>query len=227
MSRSKPRILAIPITLFCLAIAFGYVRNNAENKQLPRTGWTVGFHPYRAAGFNEVPVRVTSVTSKGNKGLTNVEIRNRSEKTVTAVKIGWYVSTENGPGTILTKGESALIAIPNNFNANESLEISLPPVSLAKILWPVVKGNTLRGDFSVQVVVTEVVWEDGAHWKFSQPSNVARINSNYAHAMPACANQTCRYNSSLGAYQCVDGTGELCTNEGSSCTSSACDPQGN
>lgn len=226
MSRSKPRILAIPITLFCLALAFGVVRNNAANT-LPRNGWTVGFHPYHAAGFNEVPVRVTSVRSEGNKGITNVELRNRWDKAATAVKIGWYVSTENGPGTILTKGESALIAIPNNINANETVDVSLPPVSLAHILKPVVKGNTLRGDFSVQVVVTQIVWEDGSHWNFSQPTNVARIKVNYSHAMPACANQTCRWNASLGAYQCVDGTGELCTNEGSSCTSSACDPQGN
>jgi hypothetical protein len=223
MSRSKPRILAIPITLFCLALAFGYVRNNAENnKQLPRNGWTVGFHPYHAAGFNEVPVRVISVTSKGNKGLTNVELRNRSEKPVTAVKIGWYVSNENGPGTILTRGESPLMGIPNNLNANESLKLNLPPVSLAKILKPVVKRNTLRGDFSVQVVVTEVVYEDGSNWKFSQPDNVARIAVNYAHAMPQCANQTCRWNASIGAYQCVDGTGELCTNQGDQCTSSSC-----
>jgi hypothetical protein len=165
MSRSKPRILAIPITLFCLALGFGYVRNNAENRQLPRSGWTVGFHPYRAAGFNEVPVRVTGVRSEGDRGITNVELQNRSEKTVTAVKIGWYVSTENEPGTILTKGESALIVIPNNLNANDSLQLGLPPVSLAKILKPVVKGNTLRGAFSVQVVVTEIVYEDGSNWR--------------------------------------------------------------
>jgi hypothetical protein len=225
MSRSKSRILAIPVTLFCLALAFGYVRNNAENK-LPRTGWTVGFHPYRAAGFNEVPVRVTSVRSEGNKGLTNVDLRNRSEKTVTAVKIGWFVSTEDGPGTILTRGESALIAIPNNFKANETIELSVPPVSLAKILRPVVKGNTLRGDFSVQVVVTQIVYEDGSNWNFSQPNNVARIAVNYSHAMPACANQSCRWHSELGAYQCEGANGELCTNEGTSCTSSACSPLG-
>jgi hypothetical protein len=225
MSRSKSRILAIPVTLFCLALAFGYVRNNAENK-LPRTGWTAGFHPYRAAGFNEVPVRVTSVGSEGIKGLTNVEIRNRWEKTATAVKIGWYVSTENGPGTILTKGESALIAIPNHAHANETVHINVPPVSLAKILWPIVQGNTLKGDFSIQVVVTQVVWEDGSTWNFSHPSNVARIQVNYSHAVPACANQSCRWHSELGAYQCEGAVGELCTNEGTSCTSSSCAPLG-
>lgn len=227
MSRSKLSILAIPITLVCMALAVGYVRNTAETKQLPRNGWTVGFHAYRAEGFDLVPVRVTSVTSEGNKGLTKVELRNRSSKSVTAIKVGWYVSTEGGPGTILAKGESALLGLPGALQAGENFQFSLPPVSLAKILKPVVKGKTLRGDYSVQVVVTEVVYDDGSTWKISQPANVARVVLNYAHPMPACANQTCRWNASLGSYQCVDGTGELCTNEGSSCTSHACDLQGN
>ena len=223
MSRSKPRILAIPITLFCLALAFGYVRNNAENnKQLPRHCWTVGFIPYHAEGFDSVPVRVTSVTSKGTKGLTNVELRNRTEKTVTAIKIGWYVSNQNQPGTILTKGESPLLGIPNNLNANETAELNLPPVSLAKIMKPVVKGNKLKGNFSVQVVVTEINYEDGTNWKFTQPHNVARVTVNYAHAMPQCANQTCQYNPSIGAYQCVGAEGQLCTNKGDECTSTTC-----
>lgn len=223
MSRSKSRILAIPVTLFCLAMAFGYVRNNAENnKQLPRHGWTVGFLPYQAEGFDSIPVRVTSVTSKGSKGLTNVELRNRSEKAVTAVKIGWYVSNKNQPGTIVTKGESPFLGIPNNLNANETAELNLPPVSLAKILRPAVKRNKLNGDFSVQVVVTEITYEDGTNWKFTQPNNVTRIAVNNAHAMPQCANQTCQYNPEIHAYQCVGAEGQLCTNKGDECTSTTC-----
>lgn len=222
MFRSKLSILAIAITLACVALAVGYVRNNAANKQLPRTGWTVGFHSYRAEGFDSIPVRVISVTSKRHQGLTNVELRNQSSKPVTAVKIGWYVSSEDGPGTILTKGESPLLSLPATLQADGRLQLSVPPVSLAKILKPVVKGNTLRGDFSVQVAVTEIVYEDGSTWKLSQPNNVARVELNYAHAMQGCANQTCKWNPAISSYQCVDGAGELCTNSGDSCTSSAC-----
>lgn len=223
MSRSKLSIFAILITLASMALAVGYVRNNTENKQLPRKGWTVGFHSYRAEGFNSIPVRVISVTSKGNEGLTNVELVNRSSKPVTAVKIGWYVSTEDGPGTILTKGESPLLGLPATLQADERLQLNVPPVSLAKILKPVVKGNTLRGDFSVQVVVTKIVYEDGSTWKFSQPSNVARVQLNHAYIFQkGCAGQTCKWHSEIGAYQCEASAGELCTNGGTSCTSSAC-----
>jgi hypothetical protein len=222
MFRSKLSILAIAITLPCVALA-GYVRNNAENKQLPRNGWAVGFHSYRAEGFDSIPVRVISVTSKGNQGLTNVELRNRSSKPVTAVKIGWYVSTEDGPGTVLTKGESPLLSLPATLQADERLQLKVPPVSLAKILKPVVKGNTLRGDFSVQVAVIEIVYEDGSTWKFSEPNNVARVQLNNAHALPpGCAGQTCKWKAEIQAYQCEASSGELCTNSGDSCTSSAC-----
>jgi hypothetical protein len=225
MFRSKLRIFAIPATIAVLALAaVGYIRAE-RNNQLPRGGWTIGFHSYRADGFDSVPVRVHSVTSKGLQGLTAVGLRNRSSKPVTAVKIGWYLSTEDGAGTILARGESPLVSLQAALQADERTQLSVPPVSLAKILRPFVKGNTLRGDYSVQVVVTEIVYEDGSTWKFSQPDNVARVELNFAHAPYACANQTCKYNGQV--YQCVDGTGELCTNSGDICTSSACDLQGN
>lgn len=227
MFRSKLRIFAIPVTIAALALAaVGYIRAE-RNNQLPRGSWTVGFHSYRADGFDSVPVRVISVTSKGNQGLTNVTLTNRSEKPVTAVKIGWYLSTEDGPGTILTQGQSALLGLPATFQADDTVRISVPAVSLAKILNPIAKGNTLRGDYSVQVVVSEIVYEDGSTWKFSQPTNVARVQINYAHPVMACANQTCRWHSDIGAYRCEDGIGELCTNQGTSCESSACSPGGN
>jgi len=224
MFRSKLRIFAIPATIAVLALAaVGYIRAE-RNNQSPRGGWTIGFHSYRAEGFDSVPVRVHSVTSKGYQGLTSVGLRNRSDKPVTAVKIGWYLSTEDGRGAILARGESPLVSLPAALQADERTQLTVPPVSLAKILRPFVKGNTLRGDYSVQVVVTEIVYEDGSTWKFSQPDNVSRVELNFAHPLAPCANQTCKFNS--GVYQCVDGTGELCTNNGENCTSSACDPPG-
>jgi hypothetical protein len=186
----------------CLAVATGHeTTNKMQGDQLPAGDWTVGFHLYQAEGFDSLPVRVTGITSQGDKGLTKVALRNRSLKAVTAVRIGWYVSTENGPGTILAKGESPLLALPQALQADESLHLSVSPVSLAKILKPVVRGNTLRGDFSVQVAVTEIVYEDGPPWKFSQPANVAQIKVHYAHAPQGGCGQICRWIPSLG-YVC-------------------------
>jgi hypothetical protein len=219
------KMIAIPILLVCLAVTTG--RGIEDNDRLPAGDWTVGFHLYQGEGFDSMPVRVTSVRSERNKGLSGVELRNRSSKPVTAIKIGWYVSTEGGPGTILAKGESPLLSLPATLNDNESLQFSLPPVSLIKILSPVVKGKTLRGDFSVQVAVTEIVYKDGSTWKFSPPENVARIAVKYAHATGACGN-SCRWNSASGSFVCVQGEpGEECTIYPDSCIVSSCPPGGN
>lgn len=225
----RTRLIAVLVLLACLAVAMGYESTNpAQGDQLPIGEWTVGFHLYQAKGFDSIPVRVTSITSRGNIGLTNVALQNRSVKPVTAVKIGWYVSTEDGPGTILAKGESPLLTLPETLQANESLQLSLSPVSLAKILKPIVKGNTLRGDFSIQVAVTEIVYEDGPSWKFSQPDNVTQIKVQYAHAQPPMCGFSCRWIAESGAYACVaDSQNVRCGSSGDTCITEACDPNGN
>lgn len=216
------KMIAVPLLLVCLAVVAGYELK--ENDRLPGGDWSVGFHLYRAEGFDSLPVRVTSVRSERGKGLSAVELRNRSSKSVAAVKIGWYVSTEGGPGTILAKGESPLLSLPSTLNDNESLQFSLPPVSLFKILNPVVKANTLRGDFSVQVAVTEIVYADQSTWKFSSPNNVARIKVEYAHG-GGCGS-TCRW-SETGFVCGPGGAGEACEAWPDSCTVSWCIPDGN
>ena len=219
------KMLAIPILLLCLAVTTGH--GIEDNDRLPAGDWSVGFHLYQAEGFDSIPVRVTSVRSERDKGLSGVALRSRSSKPVTAIRIGWYVSTEGGAGTIVAKGESALLSLPATLNENESLQFSLTSASLFKILSPVVKGKTLRGDFSVQVAVTEIVYEDGSTWKFSPPGNVARIAVKYAHATGACGN-SCRWNSGSGTFVCVQGEpAEECTIYPDSCIVSSCPPGGN
>lgn len=223
------KMIAFLGLLACLTVTTGYQNTNAvQGDQLPAGDWTVGFHLYQAEGFDLIPVRVSGITSQGNKGLTHVALRNRVLKPVTAVKIGWYVSTEDGPGTILAKGESPLLALPQTLQANASLQLSLPPVSLARILRPVVKGNSLRGDFSVQVAVTEIVYEDGLTWKFSQPDNVTQIKVQYAHARSQGCGFSCRWIAETGSYACVaDSQNVRCGSMGDMCVTEACDPNGN
>lgn len=216
MIRTK-LILVLVVTL---AATMGH-----EGERLPSGDWTVGFHLYQAEGFDSMPVRVTSVKSEGAKGLTGVGLRNRSSKSVIAAKLGWYVSTEGGPGTILAKGELPLLHA--TLHANESMQLSIPPLSLAKILKPVAKGNTLRGDFGVQVAVTEIVYEDGSRWKFSPPTNVARIKVQYAHAPQGGCGQICRWIPAVG-YVCESVAQNVrCIVFGESCIVESCESGGN
>lgn len=225
-SQSKFAIGAIVSILALLTLALGYELNN-KNGQLPSKGWTVGFHAYRALGYDSVPARVLGVTSQGQKGLTGVQIKNISAKTVTAVKFGWFVSEERGEGAILSKGTTPLMALAAALPPQETIDVTVPTTSLDRILKPAMRRGTLKGDFSVQVVAQEIVYEDGSVWKLPQPQNVARLTPKYAHAVDdggggACANQSCRWHSELQAYQCEAANGELCTNYGGSCNSSAC-----
>jgi hypothetical protein len=214
------RTKVILLLLLFLAVAMGH-----EGERLPSGGWTVGFHLYQAEGFDSMPVRVIGVKSEGDKGLTGVELRNRSSKPVSTIRIGWYVSTEGGPGTILAQGETPLLSA--SLHADESAQFSIPPVSLAKILKPIMKGNTLRGDFSIQVAVTEIVYEDGPSWKFSQPANVAQIKVHYAHAPQGGCGQVCRWIAGVG-YVCESVQQNVrCIVFGESCIVESCESGGN
>ena len=223
----RNKMIVIPMLLAGLAVAMGYdVSNATGTSELPRTGWTVGFRLYRARGFDSLPVRISSITSKRDQGLSKVELRNRSSKSVTAVRIGWYVATETGPGTILNKGETDLLKLPATLRADENADLDLRPVTLAKILGPLVKRQTLNGDFSVQVVVTEILYEDGPLWRFSDPENVARIEVKYAHAF-VCGTG-CLWNPTTERFVCVPAQEPIrCTITPDSCTVEVCDPGGN
>ena len=227
----RNKMIAILVLLVSLAVAMGYESTNDVEDRLPGGDWTIRFHLYQAEGFDSIPVRVFKVRSEGEKGLTEVGLRNRSSKSVIAVRIGWYVSTEGGPGTILAKGESPLLALPATFQANETLQFNVPPVSLVKILKPLLKRNTLQGDLGVQVLVTEIVYEDGSTWKFPQPDNVAQIKVQYAHA-PApqgpCG-YTCAWIPATESYACVaDSQNVKCAGgPGTPCVTEACDSGGN
>jgi hypothetical protein len=223
--KSKPKIalLASIAILAFLALAFGYEIKNRS--QFPSSGWTAGFHSYHGTGYDSVPLMVYSVRSEINKGLVGVRIKNRSEKAITSVQLGWYVSDEKGQGKILAKGETPKLAIPNNMTGNQLLELTVPNVSWETILRPVMRKGTLRGDYDIWIVVTKVTYDDGSVWAFSQPTNVARVDGKKnAHVDGGggggCANQTCKKDGDV--YKCVDGAGELCTNFGAHCDSSIC-----
>jgi len=219
-SKSTLGPLTALLVLACLALAFGYgTKNQLMKKQLPRTGWVAGFHSYHGAGYATVPVQVFSVKSDIRKGLVAVAVKNRSDKAVSAVTLGWYVSEAQSAGAIIAKGET--VALNASLPSEAKLELATPAIGWEDVLRPAMSNGVLRGDFDIWVVVSQVVYEDGSVWKFPQPTNVSRVTDKLnAHFEGGCANQTCKKNGDV--YQCVDGQGELCTNHGAECTSSIC-----
>lgn len=210
-------------SLFALVLTSGVGRINANAERPGRAEWWVGYRSYKGQGYDSIPVRVLSVTSKAKQGVTRVGVKNNSEKRVTAVKLNWFLSSEHNLGVVLQRGETPLVAPPNGLQPGEKREVSFPVVDFEKVYKPLLRGDSVSGQFRVQIAVSEILYEDGTTWRWTPPRDVAPVPPpEYAHAQvkPTCANQTCKYNGSV--YQCMDGTGELCTNEGTSCTSSAC-----
>lgn len=221
--RSNLGPIAAFTILGCLTLAFGYeVKNKLFEKQLPRTGWVAGFHAYQAAGYNTVPVQVFSVMSEIEQGLVGVRVKNRSEKRVTSVRLGWYVSDAEGSGTILSKGETAGLKV--SLPGKESLEIGVPTVTWRDVLRPLMKKGTLRGDYDIWIVVNRVTYDDGSIWTLPPPTNVAKVtgkkNAHVVNEGGGCAAQTCKKDGDH--YHCVDSAGELCTNYGERCESTIC-----
>ena len=233
-------VFAVPTFLACLVLAVGYeIKTKAEDQPLPRGSWTVGFHPYLRAGYDKMPVVVSSVTSKlaGGASVTGVGLVNRSGNPVSAVRLSWYLSTEEAPNSVLLHGQTPLVAPSGGFPAGAKYQMEFPVVSFAKIYKPLLKEGVLRGNFRIEIGVTEIVYEDGSVWAGSQAGQSAGIREtrevvfSKTVARPTspddeggfCPKQACAIDSGGQGYSCqASSFNEFCTNRVTSCTNSIC-----
>jgi hypothetical protein len=208
---------------------------------LPPGPWSLICSPARETG--EI-ADLYSVTSTKSDTITKVGIKNRSNKTVIAVKLGWRLVYNHNPSeniyynqpskNILMSGESPFLGVP--LKVKEALEVEFPLVSFAKISKSLVNNGTLDGDFRIVVIVTDVLFSDdegntsNSSWRSSSITNsflsAIGYGPNYAIVKVAsypdvgplpleeCQNQECKLSS--GCYKCE----ALDLN---SCSTSSCD----
>jgi hypothetical protein len=217
-------VFALVAAAAALTVTLAYASvSHPGTEQIPRGDWLVGYHSYMGEGYRAIPVRVFSVRSELRKGVTRVSLSNREEKTVTAVKLKWFLSDDKRPGPVLQQGETPLLGLSTSLAPGGKQILTFPVVAFEKIYKALMKGDTLNGDFRIQIAVSEITYEDGTTWTWAQPAGITSLDPpKFNHAPAPCANQTCK-NGGAGSYICVDGAGELCTNSGSSCDSSLCD----
>lgn len=86
-----------------------------------------------------------AVTSERGDTITKVALRNRSDRAVIAVKLGWRLFYNNSPKNILMSGESPFLGVP--LNLKERRMIEFPLVSFAKISKSLLKNGRIDGDF--------------------------------------------------------------------------------
>jgi hypothetical protein len=222
-SKFGPILAFIILGTVALALGYSVVYATLSNTKLPQDGWQAGFHAYHGAGYESVPVQVFSVKSHIEQGLTAASVRNKSDKNVKAVRFGWYVSESKTGGTVLARGETALVSL--ELTSNQKSEVTTPRLNWDNVLKPAMRNGALKGDYDIWIVVKKVIYDDGSEWSFPEPTNVSKVLKLNAHYEEGCANQTCKKRG--GVYKCEDADGELCTNHGEECTSSICTPQGN
>ncbi len=149
--------------------------DKANNDPLPKGKWTVAVVPDSRQFRNElVPVVVTRTTMSTEKGeddaLEQVILWNRSEKDVASVKLRYSINAKEDANTMLYQSPQFDVfpknaKKPNPLTKNRRWTFKVPNGRIARLIKPLVKEGELAGDYFVNVIVSEVVFEDGTIWK--------------------------------------------------------------
>ncbi len=212
-------------------------REGQGNKpvQLPSGNWSFSAHPYFGPGFDSRPVVVISVTTYEDGGLAikDIGLKNLSSKPITAVKLSWYLSTEQDPTDILMKGQTPLIAISGGLPVGKRRLLKFPLLSFANIAKPLQPAaGFLSGDYRVEVEVSELMYEDGSSSAnaFNSPGKaldkehlIRAVSFTRLAPQAACARQKCKYAGPVSHYECeASGNPEYCNNRNTSCCNVLC-----
>ncbi|HEX8723082.1 MAG TPA: hypothetical protein VF736_20865 [Pyrinomonadaceae bacterium] len=162
-SRTFVGVLFTLLTLSAGAYAQG---GGAAASQLPRGDYAVSCSPFMGAGYETLPVLVTAVTSEidGGIAVTKVGIENRTGKTLTAVRLVWYLSSQDSPQHVLQQGRTKLLNLRRggSIEAGETREVFTPVVAFANIYKPLLRDGALQGKYLIQVAVGEARFDDGS-----------------------------------------------------------------
>lgn len=222
-------LLTLALSLFTVAPMKGKPTQNGANadEPLPPGDWTLTSHPYQGPDLESMPVIVYSVTS-GLKGLTvkYVGIWNRSPKAVTAVKLSWSLRTEQDPNTVLLQGQTPSIKFRKGLPAGKQQAVRYGVVSFLKIYKPLLKRGVLRGNYTLDVAVSEAFYEDGSSWTRWEARKVGFVKAaSVLHSTSAqtCPKQQCGLTTGGTSYTCqASFDNQYCTNKLTSCTNTIC-----
>jgi hypothetical protein len=161
-------IAAFSAVLACVMV--GSAQNLKEAQQtvdrLPTGNWEVSARPDLRSGSDSVPVYLYSVTTDASKGLaiTSVGLWNRSPLPVTSLRIRWSLTSAEARNKDLLSEETDLISLDKPLKENETVEISPPIASFARMSRSLLpkNSNKLDGSYLIHVWVTEVVYANGS-----------------------------------------------------------------
>lgn len=166
---NKPK-QSFPLWTILAFVLFGSLMasnslGQSTKDQLPKGGWTLGTHAYMGPDRDSLPVFVYSVTSQlDGATITEAGFENRSSRSVAAVKLGWYLTTELDRDVILQQGQTPLLGFRGGFVADTRRVLKFPVVSFAAVHKPLLREGLLKGNYRIEVVVDEVRYNDGSSW---------------------------------------------------------------
>ena len=129
---------------------------------------------YARPGYKSIPVEIVRFQSEPlpeKKYLIKVaELKNRSSKAVRAVKFSWYLFNKKNLNEVLQTEQTPLVNL-NRLGPHRKLEVSIPLLRPDQI--PYLRQDVATGEFSLEIAVTEIQYEDGSVWEAKNlPRNI-------------------------------------------------------
>lgn len=208
--------------------------------------WYFTGHPYLGPGYESRPIMITSVKTenieRGDIQINTVKLRNISNKRAMAVKIRWYLSTQDDRATILHYGETDFIDIKGGLKSQEATILNFPVISLEKLRREISGNENLKGLYRLELAVTGILFDDDSSWVLgSEQRSQKQIPDNYFKNsfrpgtpepltvkpfpnVQSCPKQKCEYQIGTPPYYTCIGSQyqEYCTNCFTTCCSTVC-----
>lgn len=175
-----------------------YNERNSFSEEGPRGDWSAAILPEtRQSEDMTVPVVVADTKSLLGKGrwknlkLLGVRLRNRSSKSVQAVKLGWVVTPWEDEKTIIAQGSLPYLEI--QIPARKARDVDTPVINFAKEVKSLIKEGNLAGNFFLKVRVSEVRFADDSFWKETESGGVAKAahHTRFSSQTDTCYHTLC------------------------------------
>lgn len=180
-------------------------------------GWSLTPRADFRPGFKDVPVYLFEVSydCRNNSGISQVALWNRTDKFVTSVKLGWWLSSEDDKKSTLMEGETSFISFEKRLGGNKVIRIEPNIVSFTELTRTLTSLRVSSAkDYRVEVAVVGATFADGTSWnRTEQQAKFQPIKYTLAQGTDCgtrtCQNQRCKYERLRGQI-CVDSTCERC-----------------
>ncbi|HEX8145109.1 MAG TPA: hypothetical protein VF553_21265 [Pyrinomonadaceae bacterium] len=163
----------IGILLLALALSLTLTakRNAAQDEggqrvQTSSRSLKLDWGQYARPGHKSIPVEILRFKSEplpDRKYLIKVaELRNRSSKAVRALKFSWFLFNKKNLNEVLQTEQTPLFEI-GRLRARSKLVVGIAILRPDEISY--LKQETATGEFTLEIAVTEIHYEDGSVWE--------------------------------------------------------------